>query len=139
MYYIPIILTVIANVIYHIAQKFISNKINPFFSLSVTYVIAFVVSFFLFFLTRKDESLIIEMHKINVASIILGIAVVLLELGFLLAYRNGWNVSTAAISSTVAVTIFLIPVGLVLFHESISLKQILGIILSIFGMILINS
>lgn len=138
MYFIPIILTVIANIFYHIAQKYTSNKINPFFSLSVTYMVALFISVVLFFLTRKGESLIAEIHKINGASFILGIAIVLLEFGFLLAYRNGWNVSTASIISTVAVTVFLIPVGVGVFHETISSKKILGIIFSIFGMILMN-
>lgn len=138
MYFIPIILTVIANIFYHIAQKYTSNKINPFFSLSVTYMVALFISVVLFFLTRKGESLIAEIHKINGASFILGIAIVLLEFGFLLAYRNGWNLSTASIISTVAVTVFLIPVGVGVFHETISSKKILGIIFSIFGMILMN-
>lgn len=138
MYYIPIILTVIANIFYHIAQKFTPNKINPFVSLSATYIVAFTISVIMFFLTKKNESLIGEIHKINGASIILGMAIVLLELGFLLAYRYGWNISTASIISTVAVTIVLIPVGLGLFHESISYKKIFGIVLSVFGMIFMN-
>lgn len=75
---------------------------------------------------------------VNSATPILGFAIVLLELGFLLAYRCGWNVGTASIISTVIVTLLLVPIGLIVFHEGISAKNIVGIILCVIGMIFMN-
>lgn len=138
IYYLPIILTILANVFYHIAQKYTSEKVNPFFSLIVTYSVALIISVIMYIFTKKGKTLSEELLEINAASIILGISVVLLEVGFLLAYRLGWNVSTSSIVSTVAVTLFLIPVGLIVFRETISGKNVVGIVFSVIGIIFMN-
>lgn len=139
MYYIPIIITIIANVFYHMTQRYTSEKINPFFSLSITYIVAFVVSVIMYIITKKNVTVYEQVKCINVATPLLGVSIVFLELGFLLAYRAGWNVSTASIISTVIVTILLVPIGMVVFHESISLKNVVGIFFCIIGIILLNS
>jgi len=48
-----------------------------------------------------------------------------LELGFLLAYRKVWNISVAGFLSNTLVALMLIPVGLLLFKETISLRYAL--------------
>ncbi len=138
MYYIPLILTIIANVLYHISQKNTSEKINPLFSLCVTYGIALIVTLILFFLMKGDKSFKSNARELNWAIILLGISIVLLELGFLLAYRVGWNIGTASIISTIVVTITLVPIGMLFFKEHISLKNIVGILICIVGIVLIN-
>lgn len=137
MYYIPIILTIIANVFYHITQRYTSDKVNPFFSLSVTYIVAFLVSMMMYFITKKGVTVHEEVKSMNAATPLLGVSIVLLELGFLLAYRAGWNVSTAAIVSTVVVTILLVPVGMLVFHETVSVKNVVGIVVCIIGIYLL--
>ncbi|MDO5707525.1 MAG: hypothetical protein Q4P31_02690 [Andreesenia angusta] len=77
-------------------------------------------------------------YQVNWASITLGISVILLELGFLLAYRTGWNIGTAAIISTIVVTIALVPIGIFLYRESISINNITGITLSLIGIYMIS-
>lgn len=138
MYYIPLILTIIANVLYHIAQKNTAEKINPMFSLIVTYGVALIISLILFFITKDEKNITYNIKQLNWASLLLGGSIVLLELGFLLAYRVGWNIGTASIISTIVVTIVLIPVGMAFFKEYINAKNIIGIIISIIGIILIN-
>jgi uncharacterized membrane protein len=138
MYYIPLLLTIIANVLYHIAQKNTSEKINPIFSLIITYGIALVISCILYFIVKDEKSLNINIKELNWSNVLLGFAIVLLELGFLLAYRVGWNIGTASIISTILVTLALIPIGIFFFKEDINIKNIIGIILSIIGIILIN-
>ncbi len=65
----------------------------------------------------------------NMASVILGCAVVGLELGFLLAYRSGWNISSASLVSNTLVALLLIPIGLVMYKESITLNTMIGVFL----------
>lgn len=139
MYYIPILLTVIANVLYHIAQKNTSAKINPIFSLIVTYGVALFVCIVIFLFMHDNKNLHANIKELNWSNTLLGASIVLLELGFLLAYRFNWNVGTASIISTILVTIILIPIGIIFFKEDINLKNIAGILVSIIGIVLINS
>ncbi|MGB8451146.1 MAG: EamA family transporter [Anaerocolumna sp.] len=138
MYYIPLLLTIIANVLYHIAQKNTSEQINPLFSLIITYGVSFIMSCILFHFIKGEKSFSLNVKELNWSSFLLGCSIILLELGYLLAYRVGWNIGTASFISTILVTLVLIPVGLLFFKESISLKNVFGIMLSIVGLILMN-
>ena len=138
MYYIALILTIIANILYHIAQKNTPEKINPMFSLVITYGVALIISLIVFFIRKDEGDINYNIKQLNWTSLLLGVSIVLLELGYLLAYRVGWNIGTASIISTIVVTITLIPIGIAFFKENISMKNVIGIIISIIGIVLIN-
>ena len=67
-------------------------------------------------------------------SVLLGISICFLELGFLLAYRAGWNLSTAALACNVAVGLFLISLGLFYFKEHLTIANGVGILLAMTGL-----
>ena len=52
----------------------------------------------------------IELDKLR-----LGIWIVGLELGFLMAYRAGWNISMGALVANITLALVLIPVGIILY------------------------
>ena len=52
MYWLAIVLTVMANIGYHLSQKSITSDVNPYVSLSVTYAVAFAISLILAMVTR---------------------------------------------------------------------------------------
>ncbi len=68
----------------------------------------------------------------------LGIVVVGLEVGFIYAFRAGWQVSVTQIVSSAVVTVILIFVGYLLYHEAITWNKIVGIIICLAGLVLIN-
>lgn len=126
---------------YHIFQKNISQNVNPFVSLAVTYLTSFLLTIILYFVVPikgKELSFTGELRLINKNTVFLGFALVLLELGFLLAYRMKWNISVASLTSTVAVTLVLIPVGILFFHDSVTLKTLIGVVLCIAGIIFLQ-
>jgi len=67
-----------------------------------------------------------------------GLSILGLEVGFLLAYRAGWNISMAGIVSASAVALVLIPVGLVVFKEKLTVFNLLGVLLCIVGLVMVN-
>ena len=67
----------------------------------------------------------------------LGFAIVGLETGFILAFRAGWKISVANVVANITLAIILIFVGVILYKESISIKQIAGIVCCAFGLALI--
>jgi len=139
LYYLPIILTVIANVFYHIFQKMIPEKVDPIASLILTYCTALIGSLMVFVWYHKNVNVIEAFKGLNWTSCALGLSIILLELGFLLAYRVGWDISFGAIVSNVSVTLLLIPIGIIFFKENISMANLIGILLCIIGLVLINS
>ncbi|WP_202707718.1 hypothetical protein [Sporosalibacterium faouarense] len=136
--YLPIGLIVLSSLFYHLSQKSTPANLNPIATLIVTYVSASAVSIVSFFIFVPDASLSQSLRTINWSSLLLGFAVVGLELGFLLSYRIGWNISIAGLLSNTLVALLLIPIGLLIYKETISLTAVSGVILCITGLILIS-
>jgi len=137
-YYSAILLTVVANVFYHILQKSTPLNVNPMLSLIVTYISAAVLCLLLLPLYPEQQGMVESFKRINWVSYAMGFAIVGLELGYLLAYRAGGSISMTAIISNAAVTMLLIPIGLLLFKEQVSLANLIGIALCFSGILLIN-
>jgi drug/metabolite transporter (DMT)-like permease len=131
-------LTVLANVVYHLCQKGIAPAANPIASLIASYTIALVLALGCFSLLYPRESLFGAMRTLNAASYVLSLGLVGLELGFLLAYRAGWNLSVGALFSNVAVTLILIPIGILLYREPIGARKAIGIAFALTGLVLMS-
>ena len=100
-FYLSFGIAVLASVLYHIFQKATPQGVNPAIGLIVTYLVALVLSFFLLGLFPLEKSVWDEFRKVNWASLALGVGIVGLEVGFLLAYRSGWNLSIAAVAAKI--------------------------------------
>lgn len=138
LFYLSMALTVVSNALYHVFQKLTPTNVNPMLALAVTYTTAAVVCLVLFPFYQTGVGLIESLRQLNWASFALAFAIIGLELGFLLAYRAGWNISLAAIVSNAAVTLVLVPLGLVFFREKVSLLNVLGIAVCIVGLVMVN-
>ena len=134
----PILIIVLSNVLYNICTKSTPSEVNAFATLSITYLIAAVVSFATFFITSKNKNIITEFSKTNWTTFVLGVVIVGLELGYILAYRNGWAMNTASVTANITLAVVLIFVSMIFYKESITLKQIAGIVLCGGGLVLIN-
>ncbi len=138
MYYAAIILTVVSNVLYHLMQKITPQAANPLLALTVTYAVSMLVCLTLFFIIPHEKTVMASLHQVTWASVILAPAIVGLELGFLLAYRHGWNISIAVLVSTAAVAVLLLPIGLIFFRERLNIPNLAGFALCITGLALLN-
>lgn len=136
--YLPIAIAVLSFTLYNVFQKSIAPNANPYLSLVVTYIIGGVTSVIAYYITKAGSiSLFQEFRQVNWAAYLLGFAVFGIEVGFLFAYRNGWNISIASLLANVLVALILIPVGLLFFREHIIPINYIGIILCIGGLILV--
>ena len=134
----PIALVVLSNIVYHICAKSVPDTINPFASLTVTYLIGAVVSAVAYFVLSGGGNLIKEYSNINWAMVVLGIVIVGLEAGFIYAYKAGWEVSIASVVQSCFLAVALLIVGKLLYHEPISANKLAGMLISLFGLYLIN-
>lgn len=134
----PIALVVASNVIYQICAKSVPGGIDPLAALTVTYAVGAVFSGILYFVLNRDANLLREYGRLNWAPFVLGLAVVGLEVGFVYAYKAGWPVSTASLVQSAFLAVALLVVGLLLYHEAISVTKLVGIVICLVGLVFVN-
>lgn len=134
----PIALVVLSNTLNQICAKSVPEGMNPLASLTVTYLVGAAVSCALYFILNRNANLLREIRLTNWAPIVLGVVIVGLEVGFIYAFRAGWQISMAQIVSSAVLAVILIFVGSLLYHEAITWNKIVGIIVCLAGLVLIN-
>ena len=84
----PLVLVIVSNTVYNICTKSTPQNIQPFASLTMTYLISAAISAVLFFVFSEDRNLFTEISKANWATFLLGGVLVMLEAGWI--YRSVW-------------------------------------------------
>ena len=134
----PILLVILSNTVYNICTKSTPGNVNAFGTLMITYAVATILTAVIFVFLVKPENVLTELSRVNWTSLVLGMAIVGLELAYIFAYRAGWKVSSASLVANIGLAIVLIFVGVILYGENISLKQVIGILVCCVGLFLIN-
>jgi len=137
-FYLPIALAVSGGLLYHFSQKSIPKTANPLFALMLAYVVSIIACLICAAFYSADKSFLSTVKESNWAVAGVGIGAAAIEVGFLLAYRIGWNISVAAMTMSIAVTVLLIPIGVVVFKERLSVWNVLGIALCVLGLVLVS-
>lgn len=138
LYYFPIVFIVLSNVLYDISAKSFPEKINAIAGMSIYYSVAAVISVVLFFITSGNKNLLKELKRINWATFSLALGCTGLDLGYVLAFRAGWDISFASLVCNILIAISLIFVGVVFYHEIINKKHVAGILLCLTGFVLVT-
>jgi len=133
MYYISILLAASAGVLYHVSQKSIPENATPAVSMMLTFATALIGTIIWYQFDGTSKSWIDQVKETNWASISLGCSLIGLELGILLAYRAGWKVSNFSVANMTLMALFLLPVGVLLFKETISFKTVAGLLIALTG------
>lgn len=134
----PIALIVFSNIVYQICAKEVPQEMDAMASMTITYLVGAACSAILFFALHRGGDLLQEYAKMNAAPALLGISVVGLEVGFLYAYKVGWQVSTASIVQSAFLALALLAVGALLYHEQITPSKIAGAVICLVGLYFIN-
>ena len=132
-----LILVVASNVLYHAAQKSTPRGADPYLATAVAYMVALPLSLALWYLHSGRAPLGEGLRALNGWSVGVGVAIVGVEVGFLLAYRAGWNLSVASASASATLAAILVIVGMVFFRERILPTQWLGLALCVGGILLV--
>ena len=137
MFWLSIALLVGANVAYHICQKMIPAPASPVVSVVITFAVATLASIALLPVFLPDGGIVAELRKLNWASVVLGLTIIGIEVGFLLLYRSGIQISLASIFVNALVALSLVPVGIIFFKDRLLGTDLLGIGLLLAGIYLI--
>lgn len=137
-YFWPLGLVVLSNVFYQICAKSVPEKMNPFASLTITYLVGAVLSLVMYYAMNRGGNILAEYQKTNWAPFLLGLVIIGLEVGNIYAYKAGWPISVLQIVQASVLAVILIIVGYMLYKEAITWNKIAGIIVCLGGLALIN-
>jgi drug/metabolite transporter (DMT)-like permease len=133
-------MVVIAIVVYQLTQKGIPNDSNPFATLAAVYLVSFCISIGALVFKGNLRSATEELRYHSwLPVLLLGVTRVVIELGYLLAYRTGWKISTTVITTGAFTTSMLAIIGILWFKEEVTVLRVSGICLCIIGVIFINN
>ncbi len=134
----PIALLVLSNTLYQICAKSVPKEMNPLASLTVTYLVGAAASGALYYALNRDGNLIREYGRMNWATVVLGVVIVGLEVGWICAYKAGWQISTGFIVQSAFLAVTLILVGYLLYHEALTWNKLVGVGICLIGLFFIN-
>lgn len=134
----PLLFVVLSSVGYQVGLKEVSDVGDPMASLMVTYLAASVVSFVIyFFQSLGRESFLRGVLSVNLSAIGLGLAIVGIEVGTLFMYRAGWAVNVAFVVANSLIVAALMLTGFLLYKEKLTLRQLIGVGISLAGILCI--
>jgi drug/metabolite transporter (DMT)-like permease len=131
-------LAIVASVGYHLVLKVTPEAVNPFLSLATTYVLG-AVAFLACYALAPDSPPIREgLKPLNWTALALAIAVIGIDIAFLMLYRSGFEVAFGQNVTQTTTALILVAVGVILFREKLNAANLAGIALCVIGLWLIS-
>lgn len=135
----PMLLVIAANVLYHWAQRSVPREVPAAASLAVAYAVALGATLLVAPWTGGAGSAGVSWASaLNPWSLLVGVAIVGVEFGFLLAYRAGWPLHSAALFASAALALLLVPLGALLLGEPWDLRRTAGLLFCLAGLWLLQ-
>lgn len=135
---LPMLLTIGGAVLYQISSKSVPRAVHPLAAILAAYVTAIVLCLVATWKWPVAGSFADTVRSFNWGVAGIGVGAALIEVGFLLAYRAGWPLSMASIVVNVSAAVMLLPLGLAMFGERLTLAKGLGAALCLVGLVLIS-
>lgn len=137
-FWLSALLVIGANVTYHVCQKSIPLTAHVIVSIIVTFLVAILLSIPLLIFFPMEGHILSVAKGVGWASVSRGLAIIGIEVGYLLLYRSGWHISLGALFCNTWVFLLLLPVGFLLFKEKLVLSHYFGILLALGGIYLMT-
>lgn len=131
--YGSILLAVASGVLYHVTQKLIASDGNPFAQLMIAYACALVICFLGWQWSVGKGGLQTLPSLFKWSNVLLGAAIVGIELGYLLIYKSGWNLGITSVFVSGGMVLLLLPISLIFFKDSLTPMKVMGAALCFIG------
>lgn len=138
LFYIPLAVGVLGNILYNIFAKSTPDDANTFASLTLTYAAGMVATFVLYLVTSGGGNILAEFAKANWASYALGVCIVGCDVAIILLYRAGWDISVGTLVGNISLSLCLVVIGVIFWQESLGPIKILGIAVCLAGLYIVN-
>jgi drug/metabolite transporter (DMT)-like permease len=124
--------------LYHLAQRAIPPGLHPVAVVLLVYLFAASATVALLLLSPGGPAGFFAHKLFHPSVVLLAIACVAIELGFLWIYRSGWKMAVVPLVANCSVTVILAIVGWLYFREGVTPRQGLGMLLSVCGLWLMS-
>lgn len=138
MFYVSAVVAILGGLGYQFFVKRVPVTLNPLVNVVVVYLAVIVLCFALLPLFPLEGGLVKHLRQLSWLQLALAVSVAMIELGFLLMYRYGWNLSTGNLVTGVFINVVLVMIGIALLGEKMNVVNLIGIALSILGVALIS-
>lgn len=124
------------GVLYHLCQKATPAALDPFLALCLSFGLASLTCLGIS-LARHHVSTE-QLHRLNWASVVLALALVGIESGYLIGYRYGLKLNITSFVCNTVIALVLLGVGTFFYRESFSLRSAIGMVLCAAGLLLLR-
>ncbi|WP_245911165.1 hypothetical protein [Neisseria iguanae] len=130
-----LLVAALGNVLYHTGQKSLHDlAANPMKVLALYYAAALVLCLLLMPLFGKVSFNDAAKFATNWRVWLVAGGILLIELGFLLAYQSGGSAQWSGVAVNGMAALLLMPLAIWLFGEQLSWRKVLGILLTLSGL-----
>jgi drug/metabolite transporter (DMT)-like permease len=138
MFYLSALIAIVGAVSYQFVVKKVPASINPLVSVLASYVVVTILGFALLPLFPAEGGLGAHLRQLSWIQVAVAGSILLLELGFLLMFRYGWNLGTGNLVTGAIVNVALLGLGVFVLGEKVTALNAVGIVLCIVGVVLIG-
>lgn len=125
---------VAGQVLYHLLLRSLPASYSPFVVVIVAYSMGIVLVAGAGSLDRGGAMFGAVSFSVIARSCALGLAVAMVELGYIYAYRSGLPVGIGAVSVLAITSVALIPLGVLMFREAFTPRVAIGLVLTLAGL-----
>lgn len=125
----PFAVVVCGQVLYHVLVRYVPRDVSPLLLYSITYGMAAIVMLLSWVLLPVGSREARGVAGTAVWGLGIGVAVLLVELGYIYAYRGGLSLAFGPLAVFAVTTAALVPLSAWVFGEDIRPASIAGVIL----------
>ncbi len=138
MFYLSAMIAIVGAVGYQYFVKRVPPSLNPIVSVLSIYSAVLILGVTLLLFFPAQGGFMKHVRQLSWIQLVIAASVFMIELGFLLMYRYGWNLSTGNLVTGVIINIALLGLGVLVLGEKVNLINALGIVICIVGVALIG-
>ena len=138
MYYVSGMLAVIGAVSYHYFVRRVPASLSPVVAVIGIYIAVLLLGVTLLPFFPPEGGLAKHIRQLSWIQIGVAGSVFMLELGFILMYRHGWNISTGNLVTGAVVNTALLGIGVIMLGEKATMTNIMGVAICIVGVAMIG-
>ena len=129
---------IVSIVAYQICMKLVPHGVNPVSALLTFYVSALACTLIAAPIFKLQEGMF-SVSEFTWPAVLVGIAIVGIEFGYLYMYRSGWTLSAAPLIGMGSAAVILAVVGFLFFQDGFSIRHAAGVVLCLSGLYLLSS